>query len=149
MWDLPRPGLEPVSPALAGRFSTTAPPGKPPVLIFPKALSAHHCSVQNPPVTLRCLQNKAQMPQCEVFHHLRSALNLPLQCDLRSSLFLLLALRLNMHSHSLPLTSLRILPDGQGPDTTSSQPQHFTEYFWKEVVASCSEYLRHFIFTSL
>ena len=28
-WDLPRPGLEPVSPALAGRFSTTVPPGKP------------------------------------------------------------------------------------------------------------------------
>ena len=28
-WDLPRSGLEPVSPALAGRFSTTAPPGKP------------------------------------------------------------------------------------------------------------------------
>ena len=33
MWDLPRPGLEPVSPALAGRFSTTAPPGKPPVFL--------------------------------------------------------------------------------------------------------------------
>ena len=30
MWELPRPGLELVSPALAGRFSTTAPPGKPP-----------------------------------------------------------------------------------------------------------------------
>ena len=29
MWDLPRPGLEAVFPALAGRFSTTAPPGKP------------------------------------------------------------------------------------------------------------------------
>ena len=29
LWDLPRPGLEPVSPALAGRFSTTVPPGKP------------------------------------------------------------------------------------------------------------------------
>ena len=29
MWDLPRPGHEPVSPASAGRFSTTAPPGKP------------------------------------------------------------------------------------------------------------------------
>ena len=28
MWDLPRPGLEPVSPALAGRFSTTAPPDR-------------------------------------------------------------------------------------------------------------------------
>ena len=38
MWDLPRPGLEPVSPALAGRFSTTAPPGKPPYWIF---VSAH------------------------------------------------------------------------------------------------------------
>ena len=29
MWDPPGPGLEPVSPASAGRFSTTAPPGKP------------------------------------------------------------------------------------------------------------------------
>ena len=29
MWDPPRPGLEPMSPVLAGRFSTTAPPGKP------------------------------------------------------------------------------------------------------------------------
>ena len=34
MWDLPRPGLEPVSSALAGRFSTTAPPGKPPMFSF-------------------------------------------------------------------------------------------------------------------
>ena len=30
MCDLSRPGLEPVSPALAGRFSTSVPPGKPP-----------------------------------------------------------------------------------------------------------------------
>ena len=28
-WDPPRPGLEPVSPASAGRLSTTASPGKP------------------------------------------------------------------------------------------------------------------------
>ena len=34
MWDLPRPGLEPVSPALAGRFLTTAPPGKPSSMCF-------------------------------------------------------------------------------------------------------------------
>ena len=27
-WDPPRPGCEPVSPALAGRLPTTAPPGK-------------------------------------------------------------------------------------------------------------------------
>ena len=32
MWDLPRPGLEPVSPELTGRFSTTEPPGNP---LFP------------------------------------------------------------------------------------------------------------------
>ena len=29
MWDLPGPGFEPVSPALAGGLLTTAPPGKP------------------------------------------------------------------------------------------------------------------------
>ena len=34
MWDLPRPGLEPTSPALAGRLSTTAPPGKPSTIGF-------------------------------------------------------------------------------------------------------------------
>ena len=34
MWDPPRPGLEPVSPALAGRLSTTAPPGKPRMTSF-------------------------------------------------------------------------------------------------------------------
>ena len=34
MWDFPRPGLEPVSPALANRVSTTAPPGKPWILFL-------------------------------------------------------------------------------------------------------------------
>ena len=29
MWDLPRPGLEAMSPALAGGFLATVPPGKP------------------------------------------------------------------------------------------------------------------------
>jgi len=28
MWDLPRPGMEPASPALASRFFTIEPPGK-------------------------------------------------------------------------------------------------------------------------
>ena len=37
MWDLPRPGLEPVSPVLAGGFSTTAPPGKPALSFFKKS----------------------------------------------------------------------------------------------------------------
>ena len=34
MWDLPRPGLEPVSPALAGGFLTTVPAGKPSLWYF-------------------------------------------------------------------------------------------------------------------
>ena len=34
MWNLPRPAaIEPVSPALAGRFLSTAPPGKSPTLV--------------------------------------------------------------------------------------------------------------------
>ena len=37
MWDLPGPGFEPMSPALAGRFLTTAPPGKSPS-VFLRAL---------------------------------------------------------------------------------------------------------------
>ena len=31
MWDLPRPGIEPMSLKMAGGFLTTAPPGKSPV----------------------------------------------------------------------------------------------------------------------
>ena len=38
MWDLPGPGLEPVSPALAGGFLTTAPPEKPQETYFRKDL---------------------------------------------------------------------------------------------------------------
>ena len=34
MWDLPRPGLKPASPELAGRFLTTAPPGKSLFVLF-------------------------------------------------------------------------------------------------------------------
>ena len=32
--DLPNPGIEPESPALAGKFFTTAPPGKPYIYIY-------------------------------------------------------------------------------------------------------------------
>ena len=37
MWDLPGPGIEPVSPALAGGFLTTAPPGSPGYLFLSSA----------------------------------------------------------------------------------------------------------------
>ena len=45
MWDPPRPGLEPVPPALAGRFSTTAPPGKPYMSLFELWFSQGICPV--------------------------------------------------------------------------------------------------------
>ena len=38
MWDLPGPGVEPVSPALADGFLTTAPPGKSPSVCFLKSI---------------------------------------------------------------------------------------------------------------
>ena len=45
MWDLPRPGLEPVYPALAGGFSTAAPPGKPNMTLFELWFSQGICPV--------------------------------------------------------------------------------------------------------
>ena len=34
MWDLPRPGIEPMSPVLAGRFFTTEAPAKSSIALF-------------------------------------------------------------------------------------------------------------------
>ena len=53
MWDLPRPGLKPVSAALAGRFSTTAPPGKPLCTRFESLKRQNKTTQQqkNPPET--------------------------------------------------------------------------------------------------
>ena len=52
MWDPPRPGLEPMSPALAGRFSTTAPPGKPWVFNFDKLVSIERKFFHGPDLTI-------------------------------------------------------------------------------------------------
>ena len=41
MWDLPRPGLEPVSPALASGFLTTAPQGKSRPFCFKSSARQH------------------------------------------------------------------------------------------------------------
>ena len=43
MWDLPGPGLEPVSPTLAGRFLTIAPPGKSTLFIIAKTWKQPRC----------------------------------------------------------------------------------------------------------
>ena len=70
MWDPPRRGLEPVSPALAGRFSTTAPPGKPCRCIFDvfvgrKVISTSYSStiLKVPPISFFIKVLNAQAPQ--------------------------------------------------------------------------------------
>ena len=50
MWDLSGPGLEPVSPALAGRFLTTAPPGKP-LGVHLKITNTNHKNMKNVALT--------------------------------------------------------------------------------------------------
>ena len=57
MWDLPRPGLEPVSPALAGGLSTTAPPGKPPIILKYFSDLSQPGRV-GPQIIEHCLENK-------------------------------------------------------------------------------------------
>ena len=45
MWDIPRPGVKPMSPALADGFFTTSPPGKSGALCFERWLMECHVSV--------------------------------------------------------------------------------------------------------
>ena len=49
MWDLPRSGIKPVSPALAGSFFTTEPPGKPGIPIFVELSEAASYSDESTP----------------------------------------------------------------------------------------------------
>ena len=59
MWDLPGPGLEPVFPALAGGFLTTAPPGKPQIIVFivdKQKVSWRHSPFSSHVTTLYTLQ---------------------------------------------------------------------------------------------
>ena len=46
MWNLPRPGMEPISSILAGRFLTTEPPGKPNINIFNNFVDSFFHSIQ-------------------------------------------------------------------------------------------------------
>ena len=78
MWDPPRPGPEPVSPAPAGRFSTTAPPGKP--VTPPLNLSFRKCETRLPlRVVMRTtrVHLRAQNPaKCRVNTDMLAIINL-------------------------------------------------------------------------
>ena len=71
MWDLPGPGIEPVSPALAGGFLTTVPPGNSQAHYFLLILHVHMewlkvCSVlsslQDPGIGADCFWNTDDCP---------------------------------------------------------------------------------------
>ena len=57
MWDLPGPGIESVSPALAGGFLTTAPPGKSYFVSFFLPFAKIRLSLMKPP----CFQNTSPL----------------------------------------------------------------------------------------
>ena len=80
MWDLPGPGLEPVSPALAGRFSTPAPPGKSWHLSFylwSTHLFGHTCPSPTTPHSIHILLNNKL---CDNFWHVpKVVINLALK----------------------------------------------------------------------
>ena len=66
MWDLPRPGLKPMSPALAGGFLTTAPPGKSQSKYF--LITIFYILV------VRSISHKSQATVAQVFWQVMSAL---------------------------------------------------------------------------
>ena len=66
MGDLPGPGLKPVSPALAGRFLTTAPPGK-----------SHNIFFDSPPSVMKIKTkiNKWDLIKCKSFCTAKETIN--------------------------------------------------------------------------
>ena len=67
--DLPDPGIEPMSPALAGRFFTAEPPGKPICLCRYKCTNMYCCSVTKLYLT-HCDPVDCSMPGSQVLLYL-------------------------------------------------------------------------------
>ena len=55
MWDLPGPGIEPISPALAGELLTTGPPGKSYKKTLEVLLCTSSCNTSGSMWVLDCL----------------------------------------------------------------------------------------------
>ena len=98
MWDLPRPGLEPVSPALAGRFPTTVPPGKP---LSSKLFQKKKKALKNHPSSIRIGTQKAGLRRKHV-----AWMGLVALTDFRCSEIWIRILRPTLFHHSLHPFSL-------------------------------------------
>ena len=62
MWDLPRSGMELVSPALAGRLFTTESPGKPGMQLL-RLASLTHCDASETQQADGCFRSLFFLPQ--------------------------------------------------------------------------------------
>ena len=72
MWDLPGPGLEPVSPALASGFLTTVPPGKPCIYYWVHAKDPALCQMLDLPNMLPITNSSTFfLPALAPFHRRR------------------------------------------------------------------------------
>ena len=106
MWDLPGPGLEPVSPALAGGFLTTVPPRKPPSLCYIPISGI--CSIQAWFMAIGLFRLKSKR---------ETALCLPLQAVTPHAVFLLQRYRAALQN-SQPATNCHSIT----PEETNWQP---------------------------
>ena len=68
MWDLPGPGLEPVSPALAGKFLTTVPPRNPWALFLESVLSSAPYVARSPDIPLGIYDIPQASPEWSFCH---------------------------------------------------------------------------------
>ena len=74
MWDLSRLGITPLSPALAGRFFTTEPSGKPSLYAFIQPLSLYlriHCLLY----CMSCQKTEAVSSSALKSHHAQTFVN--------------------------------------------------------------------------
>ena len=71
-WDLPRSGTEPVSPALAGRFCTPEPPGKPKIRVLELRMQALFCTITPPTPSFTLTPSLPPKPHRFVFKKWRS-----------------------------------------------------------------------------
>ena len=82
MRDLPGPGIEPVSPALAGGFLTPEPPGKPCGSVFHSVVVVSSFSLHVGPSVLPQAQHPASLPPGPQKSYLAETWNPALVCSL-------------------------------------------------------------------
>ena len=136
MWDLPGPGFEPMYPALAGRFLTTVPRGKPQAAAFwwcQLSLTFLPLSLENPTACRHC-----SWVYEFLFFLSQKVLSPFIFCSSSSNTLLLFRLLPYFHLNCSPLASL-LYPIGHasgkcfwGPSWFPSSVSKASSVLWKE-----------------